>query len=81
MKPIIQDIFIKGEPYGNGEDIFMSFMIMYLNGYLNYAMYVDVIELPNEKAICQGKEHYQYRNELCKEIYKRRYIIEYAMDS
>ena len=75
--PLIEDIYKKGIPYGNGEDIFFSFIA---NIYFNKKTYCEKTEIENldpcNCAISSNGNHVSYRNELCKELSKRRLLIE-----
>ena len=64
-KPMIEHIYKKGEPYGNGEDIFFSFIgsIYYKRKHVCLDN-IRIVNLPQNDAISARKNHYVYRNEL-----------------
>ena len=76
-KPLIEDFYKKGIPYGNGEDIFFSFIA---NIYFNKKTYCLKTKIENldhcDCAISGTANHSSYRNELCIELSKRRLLIE-----
>ena len=75
-KPLIQDIYINGKPYGNGEDIFFSFIS---NIYLNqkgFCLNVETKDLPQmDCAISASMNHSKYRRELCNYLNNHKDLI------
>jgi hypothetical protein len=70
-KPLIENIYKEGIPYGNGEDIFFSFIsTIYLKN-KNYSLKnIKTIELPDENvAISKNMNHLNYRIKLCTYLY------------
>lgn len=64
-KPLIEHIYKKGIPYGNGEDIFFSFIVNIYYKNRNYCVSrVSTKELAQNDAISHNSKHLPYRNEL-----------------
>lgn len=73
-KPFIEDIYKRGVPYGNGEDIFFSFIVNVFYDKLNYAV-PDISSKcisDNTNAISKQKNHHAYRTELCNYLYSNK---------
>ena len=70
-KPLIEDIYKTGIPYGNGEDIFFSFIN---NIYLNkkgFCLEIKVNELDQMNcSVSSHNEHLKYRKMLCDYLIK-----------
>jgi hypothetical protein len=66
-KPIIEHIYREGKPYGNGEDILLSFIgKIYYNVNKHYLVSnIVVTELPNQYSINGHNNHIPYRKNLC----------------
>ena len=71
-KPLIEHIYKKGIPYGNGEDIFLSIITGIYFKNKHYAMKsIKVTELPERKVgIHSNKYHKSYRTTLCSYLYR-----------
>jgi len=66
-RPMIQDIYSLGVPYGNGEDIFLSFISLLYYRRKNYCMQnIPYKNLSSEHAISSLDGHASYRTKLCK---------------
>lgn len=66
-KPMIENIYKKGKPYGNGEDIFMSFIASIYYKKKNYCVpYIDYRNLSEEYAISFSTDHISYRTKFCR---------------
>ena len=66
-KPIIEHIYKEGRPYGNGEDIVLSFIgKLYYNVNKHYLVSnIIVTELPSQYSINGNNNHIPYRKKLC----------------
>jgi hypothetical protein len=65
-KPLIEETYKKGIPYGNGEDIFFSFLAgIYYNTKHFSVNSVIIQELSQTYAISHHPNHLPYRKELC----------------
>ena len=69
------DILKMGKPWGNGEDILISALSIYITGKPNICLRLPNIKdvgINCPKAICNrnGSSHYLYRNDLCKFLFK-----------
>tara|TARA_B100001758_G_scaffold247925_1_gene268599 strand:+ start:2303 stop:3124 length:822 start_codon:yes stop_codon:yes gene_type:complete len=66
-KPLVEAIYREGIPYGNGEDILLSFIAkIYYNidkHSLVHKLYIT--ELPNQNSINAHPSHLEYRKKLC----------------
>jgi hypothetical protein len=63
-KPLIERIYIKGEPYGNGEDIVFSFIASIYYKRKHTCLRIPIKELAQHHAISHKKNHLPYRKEL-----------------
>jgi hypothetical protein len=64
-KPMIEHIYKKGEPYGNGEDIFFSFIASIYYKRKNFCLRnIAVKELAQNDAVGARPNHLSYRREL-----------------
>ncbi len=65
-KPLIENIYKTGIPYGNGEDIFFSFITnIYLNN-KGFCLKIKTEQLPEGDCSVSGnKDHFKYRVQLC----------------
>jgi hypothetical protein len=80
-KPIVEHIYKTGVPYGNGEDIFLSFIVSLYTGKKNFAARVRVGSLQCEHAISHSSVHLSYRNTLCNFLYKNKPIFLYILQN
>ena len=65
-KTLIENIYKKGIPYGNGEDIFFSFISSIYYKSKHFCLKnIKTIELDQIHAVSTNKNHLSYRNELC----------------
>lgn len=73
-KPLIEDLYKNGVPYGNGEDIFFSYISSLYFNKKNYCLKgLKFSELPQENvAISNNKNHFNYRNNMCKHLQNNR---------
>lgn len=71
-KPLIEHIYKNGIPYGNGEDIFFSFIVSIYYNSKNYAMnHIITKDLPQEGvAVSRNQSHLNYRKSLSKYLYE-----------
>jgi len=76
-KPLIEHIYKKGIPYGNGEDIFFSFIVSLYYDKLNYTLSgISTVDVGNDiVAVGRLKSHSQYRDMLCKFLYNNKCIF------
>jgi hypothetical protein len=81
-KPLIEDIYKKGIPYGNGEDIFFSFIVSLYYGKLNYTLRdITTTDVGNDQvAVGRLKSHSQYRDMLCKFLYSNKFLFKNHID-
>jgi hypothetical protein len=73
-KPLIETIYKNGVPYGNGEDIFFSFIVsIYYNNKHYCNTDINAKELP-QMAVAVGSNpgHLNYRRTLCKYLYENK---------
>jgi hypothetical protein len=64
-KPLIEHIYKEGKPYGNGEDIFFSFIVSIYYKSKHYSVQnVRSKELNQDNAVSNNSYHYQYRDKL-----------------
>lgn len=76
-KPLIESIYKSGIPYGNGEDIFFSFITSIYFNKKNYALQVNYNEYQNQNAaISCLPNHGKYRNNLCKFLFNNKNLIQ-----
>lgn len=69
-KPYVESIYKTGVPYGNGEDIFFSFLVNMYTRNKNMAVRgITIHSLPDHDAISSGVDHLAYRNRLCQYLY------------
>ncbi len=68
-KPLIEDIYKTGNPYGNGEDIFFNFISnIYLNN-KGFCLNVKGRDLPlHTQGISSNKGHIDYRKKICRHL-------------
>ncbi len=66
-KPLVEEIYKSGVPYGNGEDILLSFIAkLYYNIDKHFLVNnIKVTELANQYSIHTHKSHIPYRKLLC----------------
>jgi hypothetical protein len=66
-KPLVENIYREGIPYGNGEDICLSFIakIFYNINHHSIICSVYTIDLPNHHSIHSNNMHIPYRKKLC----------------
>jgi hypothetical protein len=70
-KPMIEDFYKNGQPYGNGEDIFLSFIGSLYYDCRHYALKnIKHIELDDVNAISSNDDHLIYRKRFCKYLEK-----------
>ena len=81
VKPIVADVFEEGKPRGNGEDILLSYTSLYYHRQKNYSVPIQVKNLCNKQAISSNPDHYSYRSKLCRELHKKRHMLEYLIRS
>tara|TARA_Y100000389_G_C17358244_1_gene462285 strand:- start:59 stop:772 length:714 start_codon:yes stop_codon:yes gene_type:complete len=71
LKPLIEDIYKTGIPYGNGEDIFLNFISNIYFKNKGFCLDVKTKLLPQmDCAISTNKNHMEYRKNLCKYLMK-----------
>jgi hypothetical protein len=83
IKPLIEHLYKEGNPYGNGEDIFFSFIssIYYKNKHYSLKD-IKITELPQgDCAVHNGKGHLEYRQKLTKYLYTNRSFFEHIINS
>lgn len=70
-KPLVEPVYKKGVPYGNGEDIFFSFITSLYYNKPNYAVRNIVIKDLGDDAVavCKHANHGSYRSNLCKFLF------------
>jgi len=69
--PEIGPILATGKPYGNGEDMVISYVAMRESGKLNHACAMSGKRLPQPHAICRRwPHHFKYRDRLLKALDK-----------
>ncbi len=70
-KPLIEDVYKTGVPYGNGEDIFLNFIsCIYFNN-KGFCVKIEKTDLPELNcAVSGGRGHLKYRIMLCKYLIK-----------
>jgi hypothetical protein len=79
-KPLVEHIYKTGVPYGNGEDIFLSFIVSLYTGKNNFALSgVGVRPLQADHAISTAPYHLTYRTKLCNFLYKNKPIFLYVL--
>ena len=67
--PVIGPLLLEGKPYGNGEDMVISYVAMKASGQLNLAHELTVQKLPHEHAICRRwPNHFNYRTKLMRAL-------------
>ena len=75
-KPIIESLYIEGKPYGNGEDIFLSFIAELFYGNRNVTIAgVKENSLPDKHGISHGSQHASYRRNFCKYLIEKEALI------
>ena len=76
-KPLVEHIYKTGIPYGNGEDIFFSFLTNLLYDFKNYAVSgIRVIDSGNDCfAVSKGGSHFEYRSKLNKYVYSNKELF------
>lgn len=74
LKPLIEDIYKEGKPYGNGEDILLSFIgSIYYNTKHYSIQNIKTTELDQaEVAISAGKTHLEYRIKFTQYLYRNK---------
>tara|TARA_Y100000816_G_C25997824_1_gene521255 strand:+ start:128 stop:844 length:717 start_codon:yes stop_codon:yes gene_type:complete len=72
-KPLIEDIYKTGIPYGNGEDIFLNFIAnIYFNN-KGFCLEVETKDLPQyDTSVSGNKGHHPYRKKLCDHLTKNK---------
>jgi hypothetical protein len=76
-KPLIEHIYKKGKPYGNGEDIFFSFIASIYYKKRNFTVKnITTKELSQNNAISSNLNHLLYRNELSSYLVKNHHIFD-----
>jgi hypothetical protein len=76
-KPLIEHIYKNGKPYGNGEDIFLSFIANIYYGNKNLCLKnVKSNDFPQNNSISGNKNHLVYRKLLTKYLYNNRKMFE-----
>lgn len=81
-KPMIEHIYRNGAPYGNGEDIFLSFIAsIYYKCKHTCLTNIRTTNLPQHNAIWHNKNHLPYRNELSAYLRNNRHIFTKLIDS
>jgi hypothetical protein len=69
-KPVVEHIYKTGCPYGNGEDIFFSYVVSIYSGKKNFAVKgLRVRGLKDNDGVSSGKTHFAYRDTLCNFLY------------
>jgi glycosyltransferase involved in cell wall biosynthesis len=70
-KPLVEEIYRQGSPYGNGEDILFSFITSLYYDKPNFVLERTSIEDigDDEVAVSKGNSHMPYRNKLCQFLY------------
>ena len=72
-KPLIEDIYKTGVPYGNGEDIVFSFISNIYTKNKGFCIRLQTNELPQmNTGVCKHKHHKEYRNNLCSYLIKNK---------
>jgi len=67
--PVIGPILLEGRPYGNGEDLVISYVAMKTSGQLNLAHELFVQKLSRPDAICRRwPNHFNYRTRLMRAL-------------
>jgi hypothetical protein len=75
-KPLVEHIYKTGVPYGNGEDIFLSFVVNMYTGKKNFAVKgLRVTGLKDKIGVSHGKTHLEYRNTLCAFLYTHKEVF------
>jgi len=81
-KPLVEHIYKTGVPYGNGEDIFLSFIVSLYTGKKNFALSgVRVRSLKSDHAVSNSSVHLPYRNTLCNFLYKNKPMFLYILQN
>lgn len=77
-KPIVENLYKEGVPYGNGEDILFSFIAKLFYKINNHTLLptLYVNELSNQYSINSGKQHISYRKSLCSFLKKNIHLFE-----
>jgi hypothetical protein len=76
-KPLIEHIYKKGKPYGNGEDIFLSFIASVYYKRKNFCLRnIQSKELSQNNAVSGDPEHLSYRNELSSYLINNYHIFD-----
>ena len=76
-KPLVEDIYKKGIPYGNGEDIFFSYITSLYYDQSNFVVKnVNIKEIGNDNtAISAHASHHRYRDNLCEFLYSNKLLF------
>ena len=75
-KPIVEEIYKSGTPYGNGEDIFFSFIVGIYFRTKHCSVSTNFKQLPEPHAISHGHDHLPYRNKLCEFLISNKVLFE-----
>jgi hypothetical protein len=81
-KPLVEEIYKTGVPYGNGEDIFFSFITRLYYDRPNYALEgIHTKDLGNDSvAVGRMPNHLIYRNKLCNFLYSNKPLFKDHID-
>ena len=75
----IKDILRYGKQWGNGEDILISALSMFLHNKQNTYIQTNLIDTgihcENAVSVRSGQQHYEYRKMLCKFLFKDNYRL------
>tara|TARA_R110001599_G_scaffold216676_1_gene414929 strand:- start:131 stop:1084 length:954 start_codon:yes stop_codon:yes gene_type:complete len=76
-KPIIEHVYKQGVPYGNGEDIFLSFIAKLFYKVEKHTLVIglNIKELPNNNSIHMTTTHIPYRKHLCEYLKLNRELL------
>ena len=75
-KPMVEEIYESGTPYGNGEDIFFSFIVGIYFRTKHRSVNTHFKQLPEPHAISHLPNHRSYRDKLCRFLITNREIFE-----
>jgi hypothetical protein len=75
-KPMVEEIYKSGTPYGNGEDIFFSFIVGIYFRTKHRSVNTNFKQLPEPHAISHLPNHRSYRDKLCRFLITNREIFE-----
>ena len=76
-KPLIEHIYKEGIPYGNGEDIFFSYVVSLFYDKLHLSLNgIKIKDIGNDLiAISSGPAHHLYRSKLCNYLYSNKELF------